>query len=122
MPVELTGDTLTGMTATYLIADSLSPGPPGPQAVSLFFMARFEPSRGFIPVWEEVRRYGTAEDKESFEEYFDWIMLPAGRLDLLRRFDASSLRLAAGLSASDGERSIVWVEDPSCPVLERLGG
>jgi hypothetical protein len=55
-PVELVGDTLAGMAATWMIADSLAPGPPGQQAVSLFFMARFEPTRGFIPVWEEVRR------------------------------------------------------------------
>ncbi len=118
-PVELSGDTLAGMAATYLIADSLAIGPAGDRGVSLFFLARFEPTRGFIPVWEEVRRYGAPEEKEVFE-YLDWISLERGRLDVVRRYDASTVRLAASLIPPDGDREIVWVEPEGCDALRRL--
>lgn len=119
IPVELSGDTLAGMAATYLIADSLAIGPPGSRAVSLFFMARFEPTRGFIPVWVEVRRYTAPEDKEAFE-YLDWISLPSGRLDVVRRYDASSVRLAASLTPPDGNPELVWVEPSGCDAIGSL--
>ena len=118
-PVELEGDTLAGMAATWMIADSLAPGPPGEQAVSLFFMARFEPTRGFIPVWEEVRRYGDAGDKEALE-FLDWIRVGPERLDILRRYDASSVRLAFSVTSGGEDRAVSWVEPPECAALERL--
>ncbi|MFV1986575.1 MAG: hypothetical protein ACC682_04810 [Gemmatimonadota bacterium] len=120
-PFALAGDTLAGMAATWMIADSLAPGPPGKQAVSLFFMARFEPARGFITLWEEVRRYSDAEDKEAFE-YLDWIQLGAQRLDVLRRYDASSVRLAVSISAEGEDRKISWMEPAGCSTLDRLSG
>lgn len=120
-PVEITGDTLAGMTATYLIADSLAVGPPGDRGISLFFLARFEPTRGFIPEWQEVRRYNAAEDKEVFE-YLDWIELATGRLDVVRRYDATSLRLAASLMPPEGERELVWTEPAGCESIAALGG
>lgn len=119
-PVELTGDTLAGMAATWMIADSLAEGPPGQDAVSLFFMARFEPARGFIPVWEEIRRYGEAVDKEALA-FVDWIQLGAHRLDILRRYDASSVRLAVSVTVEGQDRSISWIEPPGCGTLDRLG-
>jgi hypothetical protein len=120
-PIALAGDTLAGMAATWMIADSLAPGPPGQQAVSLFFMARFEPTRGFITLWEEVRRYGNAEDKEALE-YLDWVQLGAHRLDILRRYDASSVRLAISVTAEGEDREISWMEPAGCSTLDRLSG
>jgi hypothetical protein len=118
-PVRLEGDTLPGMTATYLIADSLAAGPPGNEAVSLFFMARFEPTEGYVPVWQEVRRYGTG-DKEAFA-HLDWMRIDGQRVDVVRRFDDSSERLALSATPADGERSVSWVEPPGCAALQRVG-
>jgi len=118
-PVELTGDTLAGMAATWMIADSLAVGPPGANAVSLFFMARFQPTRGFIPIWKEVRRYGDAKGKEALE-FVDWIQLGAHRLDILRRYDASSVRLAFSVTAEGEDRRVSWIEPPGCGTPARL--
>jgi len=118
--VEVPGDTLSGMAATYLVADSLAAGPPGDRAISLFFMARFEPARGFIPIWSELRRYGSGENKEAFE-YVDGIPWIDGRLDMVKRYDGSSVRLAASRLAEGTEPKIVWVEPAGCEALERLG-
>lgn len=120
-PIALAGDTLAGMAATWMIADSLAPGPPGQQAVSLFFLARFEPTRGFIPLWEEVRRYSDPQDKEALE-YLDWIQLGAHRLDVVRRYDASSVRFAVSIIEDGEDREISWVEPAECSTLDRLGG
>lgn len=119
--VDLGADTLSGMAATYLIADSLAAGPPGSNAVSLFFLARFEPARGFIPIWEEVRRYDAAEDKEIFE-YLDWISIDGDRLDAVRRYDGSGVRLAVSWTEEGEDRAIAWVEPAECSAASRLGG
>lgn len=119
--VMLDGDTVPAMTATYLVADSLAPGPPSGDAISLFFIARFEPARGFSSVWQEVRRYSTAENKEAFE-YLDWIRTPAGRVDFLRRVDGSAIGLAAGVAPVDGgARGVDWIEGPDCRALALVG-
>jgi hypothetical protein len=118
-PVRLEGDTLPGMTATYLIADSLAAGPSGSEAVSLFFMARFEPTQGYVPVWQEVRRYGNG-DKEAFA-HLDWMRIGGQRVDAVRRYDDSSERLALSANPTDGERSISWIEPPGCAALQRVG-
>ena len=120
-PFALVGDSLAGMAATWMIADSLAPGPPGEEAVSLFFMARFEPTRGFIPLWQEVRRYDSAEDKEALE-YLDWIQLGAHRLDFVRQYDASTVRLAASIIEEGEDREIDWLEPTGCRTLARLAG
>jgi hypothetical protein len=120
-PIALAGDTLAGMAATWMIADSLAPGPPGEQAVSLFFLARFEPTLGFIPLWEEVRRYSDAQDKEALE-YLDWIQLGAHRLDVVRRYDASSVRFAVSVTEEGEDREISWMEPAECSTLDRLAG
>ena len=120
-PFALAGDTLAGMAATWMIADSLAPGPPGEQAVSLFFMARFEPTQGFISLWEEVRRYSSEEDKEALE-FLDWIQLGAHRIDVVRRYDASSVGLAASIVEEGEERGIDWLEPADCRTLARLAG
>lgn len=121
-PVRISGDSLPGMAATYLIADSLAPGPPGSQAVSLFFLARFEPAQGFLPLWQEVRRYDDAAGKEAFE-YLDWIRIGVDRIDALRRYDASGASFALGVTGPDDEeREVSWVESTRCDALGRLGG
>lgn len=121
-PVRISGDSLPGMAATYLIADSLAPGPPGSQAVSLFFLARFEPAQGFLPLWQEVRRYDDAAGKEAFE-YVDWIRIGVDRIDALRRYDASATGFALGVTGpDDDERGVTWVEPSACDALAHLGG
>ena len=120
-PVTLSGDTLAGMAATWMIDDSLAVGPPGRDAVSLFFMARFEPTRGFIPIWEELRRYADGEAKEALE-FVDWIQLGTHRLDILRQYDASSVRVAVSVTDPGEDRAISWVEPSGCAALDRLAG
>ncbi len=119
-PVGLTGDTIPGMAATYLIADSLAPGPPGENAVSLFFLARFEPTQGYVPLWTEVRRYDAQSEKEVFE-YLDWLRVGPYRLDALRRVDGASVRVAVGVSSVDAvEPELGWTEPAGCEALRRL--
>ncbi len=116
-------DTVAVMAATYLINDSLAIVPPLRDAASLFFLARHEPTRGFVPVWREVRTYRTAEEKEAFA-FFDWLELQGVRFDFVRRFDASSERLAASRAPEDwrdrltlAQRELEWAESSACPVL-----
>ncbi|MDX1577838.1 MAG: hypothetical protein R3266_05110 [Gemmatimonadota bacterium] len=118
--VELASDTLPAMAATYLIADSLAVGPPGDDAVSLFFLARFEPAQGYIPIWEEVRRYDAAEEKEAFA-YLDWVPFGEGRLDAVWRYGGEALRIALSLSTGEEGPRIDWTEPPACPASARLG-
>lgn len=119
--VRLPGDTLPGMAVTYLVADSLGAGPPGEDAVSLFLLARFEPAQGYIPVWQELRRYSSPGDKEAFA-YLDWIGVGGTRLDVLRRFDAGGATLATGQAAGSQDYSVSWVEPGGCTALTRLHG
>lgn len=122
--VRVPGDTAPAMAATYLIDDSLAVGPPGEEAVSLFFLSVQDPARGYATRWSELRRYGDAADKEAFE-YLDWARTPNGMLHLLRLYGGSTLRLAAGFvpeGAEDPAREVEWREPPSCPTLPRLVG
>ena len=121
--VRLPPDTAAAMAATYLVDDSLAVGPPGGQAISLFFLARWEANRGYIPMWQEVRRYGSAEDKEVFE-HLDWFRMSTTRIDVLRLFEGNRVRLVASVLPDSGpqdRRGINWVEDERCPALARLG-
>lgn len=123
-PVQLSDDDIPGMAATYLISDSLAAGPPAGEAISLFFLARYDAARGYRTLWQEVRRYDSAAEKEVFE-YLDWIRLPAGRLDVLRRYDGSGVSLAASLLAtgsSPDDRSLGWIEPAECRALELVEG
>jgi len=121
--IRLPPDTAAALAATYMVDDSLAVGPPGGQAISLFFLARWEASRGYSPVWQDVRRYGSAEDKEAFE-HLDWFRTSTTRIDVLRLFEGSRVRLVASVlpaSGSQDRRGIDWVEGERCPVLARLG-
>lgn len=122
--VRIASDTAPGIAATYLIADSLGPGPPDGDAVSLFFLSAPDPARGYVTRWSELRRYASPERKEAFV-YLDWALTPAGRLHLLRLYDGESTRLAAGFvpeGADEEAAGIEWREDPRCPALARLEG
>lgn len=123
-PVRLPGDTVPGMAATYLISDSLAAGPPAGEAISLFFVAQYDAAAGYRPLWQEVRRYDSAAEKEVFE-YLDWVRLPAGRLDVLRRYDGTRVGLATSLlpeGVASGPREIGWIEPAACSALELLEG
>ncbi len=119
-------DTLLEMAATYLINDSLASGPPRGDAASLFFLARREPTRGYLPLWSEVRTYGTAERKEAFA-YLEWLELNGSRFDFVKAVRGSNEGLSASRAPEDwrtslslSERRFVWTEAPECPTLELL--
>jgi hypothetical protein len=119
-------DSLMEMAATYLINDSLAPGPPRGDAASLFFLARREPTRGYLPVWREVRTYGTAERKEAFA-YLEWLELNGSRFDFVKTVRGSNEGLSASRAPEDWrsrlsltERTFVWTEPAECPILEML--
>lgn len=130
--VPLAGESVPAMAGTWLVNDSLAPGPPGNDAISLFFLARYAPVRGYVPVWTLVRRYDDPSEKEVFE-HLDWVQLPEGRLDVLRRVDASGEGLAASLlphaegdegrelpetpeqaDRAAADRELDWVESGPC--------
>lgn len=123
--IRVAGDAGPAMAATYLIDDSLAAGPPGGDAVSLFFLSTPDPERGYITRWNEVRRYAAPGRKEAYE-YLDWAGTPAGGLHVLRLFDGSSVRLAAAFGLEWGDEAlsdrVEWREGERCPALERLGG
>ncbi len=119
-------DTLLEMAATYLINDSLAPGPPRGDAASLFFLARRETTRGYLPVWSEVRTYGTAAGKEAFA-YLDWLELNGSRFDFVKVVRGSNEGFSASRAPEDWrsrlsltERRFTWTEPPECPTLELL--
>lgn len=121
--VWLPPDTASAMAATYLVEDQLAPGPPTGDAISLFFLARWEATRGFIPVWQELRRYSDPRDKEAFE-HLDWLGTEFGRVDVLRRYDGVGVGLAASTERIPGDpsaRAIEWIEGPDCRALALLG-
>jgi hypothetical protein len=123
-PVWLPDDTIPGMAATYLVNDSLAPGPPAGEAISLFFLAQYDVAAGYRALWQEVRRYDSAAEKEVFE-YLDWVRLPAGRLDVLRRYDGTRAGLATSLlpeGPAAGSREVGWIEPTACSALELLEG
>lgn len=121
-PVAFTGDTAPGMAATYLIGDTLAPVPPrSDPAHSLFFLARFDPSDGYVPVWSRTATYRDTAGK-TILSHLDWIVAPEGRVDLLRRIDARGGRLAA-VRTGGGEPPDEpgWIASGRCRVLETLG-
>lgn len=118
--VPWVGDERPAMAATYLVNDDLASGPPANAASSLFVLARFTRTRGYVPEWSEVRLYGNGEDREAFT-YLGALSSSAGRIDFVTRYDGSSMRLAASL-ADEGERGIDWMEeDSTCSALTLLG-
>ena len=112
-PVNL-GDTVPAMAATYLISDSLAPGPPGGNSVSLFFMAR-PGEDGYTPEWSRVVRYDDATGTEAYR-HVESLRRDTGRVDVLRRYGGSGSRLvAAWIPEGQEEREILWTESAACP-------
>ena len=119
--VTFPGDTAPGMAATYVINDTLEAAPPpgGPSA-SLFFLARFDRSEGFVPVWTRVRSYSGAGEKEILA-WMGWIRTASGPTHLVRRVTADGIRLAA--FRPEGESGeLAWTEPAECSALETLVG
>lgn len=107
------GDSVPGFAATFLVADSLRPGPPSGRAVSLFYLARPHPSEGYVVDWSVIERYETAGEKAIYR-YVESLRLPAGRIDLLRRYGGGGARLVAAWEAG-GDRRIRWSDPGRCP-------
>jgi len=111
--VSWPGDSTSAFAATYLIGDQLDAPPPSGQAASLFFLARFRPQAGYVPVWSEFRRYEDGAGKEVFA-YLDAADSPAGRIDFVELRDGSG-GIRIGASVDRGEtRQLDWTEDAAC--------
>ena len=106
--VPWAGDDQPAMAATYLVNDGLANEPPANAASSLFVLARFDRTRGYVPEWSEVRRYGNGTDREAFT-YLGAMAGSAGRVDFVTRHDGSGVSLAASV-ADEGGRDIDWTE------------
>ena len=107
------GDATPAFAATYLINDVLDAPPPDGPAVSLFFLARFDSQRGYVPVWSEFRRYDGASGKEV-HSYLDALDTPPGRIDFVDvRGGSGAIRVGASLERG-GERSLDWTEPVEC--------
>lgn len=121
-PVAFTGDTAAGMAATYLIADTLAPEPPGPgTSSSLFFLARHDPSDGYVPVWSRTTTYADTAGKDVLS-HLDWLPARDGRVEILLRTDARTTRLAAARTEAPGASGeVTWTASRRCRVLEALG-
>lgn len=114
----LPGDTAPAMAATYLIGDTLAPVPPASSsAASLFYVARFEPARGYVPVWSTVHRYGSASDKRILA-WLGSLGVGGSRYYMLRRVDGSDERIAAHLAGASAE--LAWTEGGRCEALGSL--
>lgn len=113
------GDTSPGLAATYLIGDTLAAVPPtSSDATSLFFLARYEPADGYVPVWHRVASYADTAGKLVFS-HVDGLPTAGGRVEMLRRTDARGVRLAAVLPQA-GTGELDWTASSRCPTLEAL--
>lgn len=116
-PVAFPGDTAAGMAATYLIADTLAPVPStAGSSTSLFFLARFDRTEGYLSEWTRVARYDSTGGKDVLVHL---AMVPAdgGWMEMVRRVQGDGERLAAArVDTADGGE-IVWTGRPDCPVL-----
>lgn len=114
------GDERHAMAGTYLINDALNADPPQGEAVSLFFLARFDPAVGYAAEWSEMRTYSGGT-----REAFTWLAAipgPAGRIDFAILHDGASRRMVASSVREGEERRIDWTEGSRCPSLELLEG
>lgn len=119
--VAMPGDTAPGMAATFLIRDSLAASPPpSGTSTSLFYLARFDRSEGYVPVWTRIRRYESGEGKEILT-HLGWISAGGRPLHLVRRITPDGARLAAfRVDGGAGAGELAWVEPDGCPALEAL--
>jgi len=110
-----------GMTGTYLVNDRVDGDGPTGRGASLFFIARYEPTRGYGAVWSEVRRYGGGANGREIFVYRGASSGPLGRIDFAERLGGQSPILVAGVeSADEDRREINWVESELCPSTDIL--
>lgn len=121
-PVAFADDSVPGLAATYLIADTLAPVPPDPgTSTSLFFLARYDRSEGYVPVWSRTATYRDTASKEVLS-HLDWLPADPGRVEMLLRTDARSTRLAAARTGAEGASGeLDWTASERCPVVDVLG-
>lgn len=116
--VPFPGSERSGMAASYLIADTLAPVPPGDSAVSLFYLARYSADQGYTPRWVRLHRYDASTGKRAYG-YVAAADGPGGRVHFLRLYDASSVRLAALWPDSAGDPGEVsWAAEERCSPLD----
>lgn len=116
--VSLPGDTLPGMAATYLIGDTLAPvAPSSTSAVSLFYVASFEPARGYVPVWNVVHRYGSASDKRVLT-WLGSLRVEGTMLYMVSLVDGSGRWIAT--HRPGGTAELAWTESGPCPALRSI--
>lgn len=118
-PVAFPGDTAPGLAATYLIADTLAPVPStAGSSTSLFFVARFDRTEGYVSEWTHLARYDSTGGKDVLV-HLDHLPAERGRLEMLRRVRADGERLAAARidTTSAGGGEIVWTGGSVCAVL-----
>lgn len=120
--VAFPGDTIPAMASTYLINDTLAavPPPSGPSS-SLFFLARYDRSEGFVPVWSRIRSYTDPGDKEALA-YLGRMDLGGTRAYFVRLLTADDERLGAFRTGDPGGE--LWWEEggDGCSALEALSG
>ena len=113
------GDERPAMAATYFINDSFETDPPQGEAVSLFFLARFDPASGYVVDWSEMRSYSGGS-----REAYTWLSaMPGldGRIDFAVLRDGQTRRLAASVDRPGEERGLDWTEGARCPALDLTG-
>ena len=110
-----------GMTGTYLVNDRVDGDGPTGRAASLFFLARYKPSRGYEPLWSEVRRYGGNDDDREYFVYRGAASGPLGRIDFAERLGGQSPTLVASIERAEGDRRVIdWVESELCASTDIL--
>lgn len=120
-PISVPGDTAAGLAATYLIADTLAPVPStSGSSVSLFFVAHFDRTEGYISEWTRVARYDSTGGKDVLV-HLETVPRDGGRMVMLRRVQADGERMAAArLDPGGGE--LVWTGGTECPVIPEPPG
>lgn len=112
------GDQRPAMAATYVINDMLDGAPPEGDAVSLFFLARFDPTAGYVVDWSEMRSY-SGGTREAFR-WLEAVPGPDGRIDFAVLLDGAARRIVASVAREVEARGIDWTEGSRCPSLELL--
>jgi hypothetical protein len=61
------------MATTYLVGDALRVGPAEPNGYSVFYLADFEPRRGYQPIYSASRNYSqTGKAAPRLVDHLDW--------------------------------------------------
>jgi hypothetical protein len=69
------------MSSTFLVGDSLAVGPADDQGYSVFYVADYETSRGYNPVYSEVRDYRrTGKAAPRVVDYLNWDGQPGAEI------------------------------------------